>query len=177
MSFLAGKKCFLRPLEPEDIDQLYQWENNPDVWLVSQTFAPFAKHILQKYIDSAHEDIFVSRQLRLVICRPDGKPVGCIDLFDFDAFNQRGGIGILIADESERRKGFATDALQLFMNYCRNHLQIHTLYCNIFEDNEASKRLFLLAGFSLVGTKRDWVRKGNEWISECMYQIVFSTKS
>lgn len=177
MSFLAGENCFLRPLEPEDLDALYAWENNPEVWPVSQTYAPFARHVLQRYIESAHEDIFVTKQLRLVICLPDGKAIGCIDLFDLDTFNQRGGIGVLIADVSERKKGLAAEALKLFMDYCRNHLQLHSLYCNIFEDNEASKRLFLSAGFYLVGTKRDWVRTGQHWMNESMYQIVFSTKS
>jgi|694.fasta_scaffold48803_5 diamine N-acetyltransferase len=177
MSFLAGEKCYLRPLEPEDLDVLYNWENNPDVWLVSQTFAPFAKHVLQKYIDCAHEDIFVTKQLRLIICQPDGKPIGCIDLFDLDTFNQRGGIGVLIAEMPERRKGYASEALRLFMDYCHQHLQLHSLYCNIFDNNEASKRLFVSAGFELVGTKKDWTRNGTRWMNECLYQIVFSTSS
>jgi diamine N-acetyltransferase len=177
MSFLAGEKCFLRPLEPEDIDVLFAWENNPDVWLVSQTFAPFARHVLQKYIESAHEDIFVTKQLRLIISTPEGNPIGCIDLFDLDTFNQRGGVGVLIADLAERKKGIATEALKLFMDYCQHHLQLHSLYCNIFESNEASKKLFVSAGFNLIGVKKDWTRNGAYWINEEMYQIVFSTMS
>ena len=36
---------------------------------------------------------------------PDGKTVGTIDIFDFDPFHNRAGIGILIADEEYRTKG------------------------------------------------------------------------
>ena len=36
----------LRALEPEDIDLLYTWENNTDVWIISSTIAPFSRNIL-----------------------------------------------------------------------------------------------------------------------------------
>ena len=47
----------LRPLEPEDIDFLYHLENEESLWEVSETQLPFAKHLLQDYIQHAHQDI------------------------------------------------------------------------------------------------------------------------
>src|ERR1043166_7160915 len=95
----------LRALEPSDIDLLYQWENDTDSWLVSNTTTPFSRFVLEQYIATAHLDIYTSKQLRLMVCNPENKAVGCIDLFDFEPLHLRAGIGILIADVTERRKG------------------------------------------------------------------------
>jgi len=57
----------LRALEPEDIDLLYTWENNTDVWIISSTIAPFSRNILHKYIENSHLDIYTVKQLRLMI--------------------------------------------------------------------------------------------------------------
>ena len=48
----------LRALEPEDIDILYRWENDPKVWKVSGTVAPFSKYILRRFIEDQKYDIY-----------------------------------------------------------------------------------------------------------------------
>ena len=87
----------LRALEPEDIDILYRWENDTDVWKVSNTIAPFSKYILRQFIENQKYDIYETKQLRLIIeALETQKPVGTIDLFDIDPYNLRAGVGILI---------------------------------------------------------------------------------
>ena len=57
----------LRALEPEDVDILYRWENDIDVWKVSNTIAPFSKYILRQFIENQKYDIYETKQLRLII--------------------------------------------------------------------------------------------------------------
>ena len=102
---LHSETVILRALEPSDIDTMYQWENDTDNWFVSNTITPYSRFLLEQFTATAHKDIYENKQLRLIICSPDNKAVGTIDLFDFDPLNQRAGVGILIADKSERRKG------------------------------------------------------------------------
>ena len=54
---LIGKQIYLRALEQEDLDFLYELENNTDVWEVSGTIAPYSKSVLQLYLDNAHRDM------------------------------------------------------------------------------------------------------------------------
>ena len=92
----------LRALEVEDVDILYRWENDPNVWKVSGTMAPFSKYILRRFIEEQRYDIFETRQMRLVIeSKSSGKPVGTIDLFDIDPYNRRAGVGVLIYDKDD----------------------------------------------------------------------------
>lgn len=68
-NFLTGSKVRLRALEPGDVELLYAWENDPRVWSVSGTLAPFSRETLRQFIDNQRLDIFHTRQLRFVICR------------------------------------------------------------------------------------------------------------
>ena len=93
----------LRALEPDDVQVLYKWENDTEVWKVSNTIVPFSKYMLLQFIANQQRDIFETRQLRLIIeSKQSGKPVGAIDLFDLDPYNCRAGVGILIYDKRIR---------------------------------------------------------------------------
>jgi diamine N-acetyltransferase len=164
----------LRAIEPEDIDILYQWENNPVNWEVSNTRLPFSKEILRRYIDNAQDDIYISGQVRLVIClERDKTAIGFVDLFDLDLFHQRAGIGILI-EENFRGKDYGKAAIQEIINYGFQHLGLHQLYCNISEDNKASIQLFKRLGFEQCGLKKAWNRTANGFKDELMFQLIRS---
>lgn len=163
-------KVSLRALEPEDIDILYSWENDPDIWEVSNTHLHFSKQILKQYIEHAQEDIFLQGQIRMVVCDSDKNAVGFIDLFDFDTFHQRAGVGILIHSDS-RNKGYGKAALEEILKYSFIHLGLHQLFCNISEDNENSLKLFSNIGFKECGRKKEWIKSGNNFKDELIYQI------
>ena len=89
MDKLKGEQIRLRALESEDLQLLYQVENNTEVWEVSGTVSPYSKFVLKQYLDNAHRDIFEVKQLRLVVETHDGMTVGLIDLYDFDPRHKR----------------------------------------------------------------------------------------
>lgn len=168
---LSNENIKLRALEPSDADLIFKWENNPSNWKVSGTLLPFSKHLIEQYVNSA-QDVYAVKQLRFIIESIDGKPLGAIDLFDFDSVNQRAGIGILIADNAERGKGYAKEALNLFIEYSFNHLMLHSLFCNIMENNTVSLNLFEGAGFEKVGLKKDWIKTPQKMVGEYLLQLI-----
>jgi diamine N-acetyltransferase len=103
-----------------------------------------------------------------------GKTIGTIDIFDFDPFHKRAGLGILIADESYRQKGYASMALKCLVDYCFGTLLLHQLYCNILSNNRISMELFMKQGFKEIGVKRDWIKTGEGYIDEHMFQLIKS---
>lgn len=174
-NILRGNKVLLRAIEPHDLDIIYKWENNSSVWQLSNTLAPFSRYVIKEFIDNSHLDIFQTKQLRLMIERIDTKTpetIGTIDLFDFDPMHKRAGVGILIADENKRGKGYASDALDVLIKYSFTTLQLHQLFCNITSDNTDSINLFQKKGFKLIGTKQDWLIFDNKKINESMYQLI-----
>ncbi|PLW99220.1 MAG: GNAT family N-acetyltransferase [Marinilabiliales bacterium] len=173
MSILENNNVFLRAPEPEDLNILYQWENNTNIWQVSQTLVPFSKYILKKYIENSHLDIYEIKQARFIICSTKEKrPVGAIDIFDFDPANAKAGVGILIGSENDYNKAYASNALQLLIDYCFSVLKLHQLYCNILESNKNSLALFEKYGFKITGKKEDWVKTTNGYENEFLLQLI-----
>lgn len=159
MEYLTGNLLKLRAPEPEDLDILYQWENDTSLWESGDTFAPFSRYILHEYLKTAKEDIYRAKQLRLMISRKsDAETVGMIDFTDFDPQNRRSNVGILIFPDF-RQKGYAQEALKLMINYGFRKLHLHQLYAYINESNSVSIKLFSGCGFKHTATLQDWINK------------------
>ena len=171
---LKGDKVYLRALEAGDLQFLYELENNTEIWEISGTLAPYSKHVLKKYLENAHRDIYEVKQLRLCICNSDDRTVGLIDLFDFDPKHRRAGIGIIITAQEDRKKGLGTEALSILIKYAFTILDLHQIYANVSEDNQASLSLFENLGFERAGTKKDWIRSGGKYKSEILFQKINS---
>jgi diamine N-acetyltransferase len=169
---LNTEKITLRALEPEDLDFLYEIENNESFWEVSHTQAPFSKYVLKQYLENAHLDIFEAKQLRLLIEEKATKnQIGMIDLFDFNPQHKRAGIGILIHPEFQK-KGFASEALKMITSYAFSQLNLHQLYANITSENSNSLALFTKYNFVIVGEKRDWILSEGKFKNEILLQLI-----
>lgn len=172
-SAMKYKDIRLRALEPEDLELLYNWENNLSYWVVSNTVSPFSKYTLKRYVENSHKSIYEAGQLRLMIDHINDKvSIGTIDIFDFDPFHMRAGLGILIANEEYRRKGYATMALTCLIDYCFKTLQLHQLYCNILTNNCESLDLFRKIGFEQTGVKKDWIKTSDGYLDEYLFQLI-----
>ena len=172
MQKLQGNFIKLRALEPEDLEFLFQIENNEIFWEVSHTQTPFSKFVLKNYLENAHLDIYETKQLRLIIEeKSNANKVGMIDLFDFNPQHKRAGIGILIHPDSQQ-KGFASEALSILIQYAFTHLHLHQLFANILTDNEKSLQLFMKYSFKKVGIKKEWIFSEGKMKDEILFQLI-----
>jgi len=170
---LINESISLRAVEPEDLEMLYLWENNDSVWNHSNTLAPYSKFTLKRYIANSHKSLYETGQLRLMIdLKEEKRTIGTIDLFDFDHFHSRAGVGILIATEADRHKGYASMAINCIINYAFSTLHLHQLWCNILETNTDSIRLFENNGFTICGRREEWIKTDNGYLSQYQLQII-----
>ncbi|HSP40814.1 MAG TPA: GNAT family protein [Gillisia sp.] len=172
MLTLKGDNIYLRALEPEDLDFVLEVENTEEFWEISSTRVPYSRYLIKKYIQNSHRDIFEVKQLRLMICNPDGKKLGMIDVFDLEPRDRRAALGILIINKEDREKGYGTEVLSLITSYCFTHLGLHQIYANVAADNPASIRLFEKSNFKKVGIKKDWVLTKGKFKDEILYQLI-----
>lgn len=188
----------LRALEPEDVDRLYIWENDRDMWPFGGTRAPLSRHQLWEYATNYDANPFAAGQLRLIIelaTAPDNAipqssqssqsshnsqnsqnshsspiPCGVIDLYDIDPVNSRAMVGIMVAPQW-RSRGIATRALELVGEYCRDTLGLATIASEVASDNLPSIRLFGgKAAYRQVGERPSWYRRGERFVSALLFQ-------
>lgn len=172
MTYLTGKKIALRAIEPEDLDDLYRWENDSSLWEFGCTIAPFSRYLMKRYIESYSADIARDGQLRLMIVeRETKKSIGILDCFDYDAVNRRAAVGLLV-DPIHTRQGFGRDTLKTFMEYAFHFLHLHQLYVHIAACNTASLALFLSCGFCECGHLTDWIQLPQGYTDALVFQKI-----
>lgn len=154
--YLKNREIQLRAVEPEDLEVMYQIENNPEHWSVGASRAPYSFYSLRRYIEESQNDLFIDQQLRLMIdVIQSGKTIGAIDLFHFSPHHQRAEVGVVILKE-EREKGYAKQALESLTKYAFTCLQLHQLYAEVPSSNQPSLNLFKSVGFHKAGVLKDW---------------------
>ena len=171
-AFLNGQKVRLRAMEPEDVDTLYALENDPQTWAVSDTSVPYSHDALRQYVEASQNDLFVDRQLRLMIVEQErGATVGAIDLFGFEPMHARAEIGMALM-ERYRGCGYGSEAVQLLCTYAFCYMHMKQLTVHIGTDNAASLHMFHRLGFSNCGVLRDWWRRGDGYQDVAMLQLL-----
>lgn len=168
-------KINLRALELDDLEFLFEIENDSKFQKISSSILPFSKHYLEKYIMESNLDIFLEKQFRFVICIENNNPIGLIDLFDFDPINHRAGIGIVIIN-THRKKGYALESVKLIEDISKKDLQIHQLYVSVGVDNKSSLNLFKKLGYLEIGVKKDWNYINGQYMDELLFQKILSNE-
>lgn len=157
-TFLMNDRIYLRAVEPEDLDTMYEMENDPEMWDISSFTVPYSRYVLKQYIEGSQSDMFADKQLRLmIVCRENNRTVGTIDVTDFVPLHSRGAVGVAI-HKDYRQEGYATDGLRLLCDYVFEFLCIKQLYAHVAVENEASMHLFATCGFATCGVLKDWLR-------------------
>lgn len=171
--FLQSSLLRLRAPEMGDLDYLFHVENDTREWMVSACKVPYSRFQLQRYIETNAHDLYVDRQLRLMIeFQETGKLVGIIDIFDYSPADHRAEVGVVI-DRDWRGKGVGCEALTLLCGYAERVLNLHQFYAYVFEGNVPALRLFESCGFSRVATLADWVYSDKKYRRVCFYQRIF----
>lgn len=162
----------LRALEPEDVDRLYIWENDRDMWPFGGTRAPLSRHQLWEYATNYDANPFAAGQLRLIIehaTAPDNalpqnsqssqssqsshnsqnsqnshsSPIPCGVIDLYDIDPVNSRAMVgIMVAPQWRSRGIATRALELVGEYCRDILGLATIASEVASDNLPSIRLF-----------------------------------
>ena len=139
-SYLTNERIYLRAVEPEDMDIMYEMENDPSMWDISNFTVPYSRYVLRQYIEGSQCDVFADKQLRLmIVSKSDHDILGTIDITDFVPLH-------------------ATDALKLLCEYAFGFLSLKQLYAHVAVDNEVCLKLFASCGFTQCGLLKNWLQ-------------------
>ena len=163
-------------MEPEDLDVLYQIENDPGTWCVGIVNVPYSRYLLHDYIANATGDIYTDKQVRLMIENVEGTCVGMVDLVNFDPRHSRAEVGVVI-QERYRRRGYATEALRLALDYAREVVYLHQVYGVVSVENEVSLKLFRSLGFEDGVILKDWLYANDTYREAYLLQYFFQKRT
>ena len=169
MMKLSTVHVTLRAIEPEDLDLLYQIENDQQLWHVGATNVPYSRYTLHDYIATSADDIYADRQVRLIIENAEAQVVGICDVVRFEPQHLRAEAGIVIM-KPFRQQGYAHAAILQLTHYALTVLHLHQLYAVVAVDNEAALHLFRNVGFEHETRLRDWLFDGHNYADAVVMQ-------
>lgn len=169
-NFLTTERIRLRAMEPEDLDTLYDMENDPQTWDISNFSVPYSRYTLKRYIEDSQCDMFADRQLRLMITlNANNATIGTIDITGFEPMHARGEVGIAI-QQKHQRQGYAKEALGLLCDYAFQFLRLKQLTAHIATDNAACLNLFHACGFEQCGLLKEWWHVKDKYKDVALFQ-------
>ena len=83
--------------------------------------------------------------------------LGGIDITSIDSINKNGILSVVIAEETNRNLGFATEAITLLLKHVFGNLQMHKIELRVDSDNEAAVECYSKLGFEFEGRLRDHI--------------------
>ena len=168
---MATPQIRLRAIEPEDLEFLYTIENDVSLWNVGNTNVPYSHYVLHDYIAHASNDIYVDRQVRLMVENEIGEVVGIVDIVNFDPQHLRAELGIVIMS-TFRRQGYAKSAIEEMLRYALKVLHLHQVYVIVDKDNQAALKLFNQLSFSESACLNGWLYDGCHYHDALLMQRI-----
>ncbi len=159
---LKGEKINIRPIEPEDLELLKCWNNDPEF---KGSFEPIECNSLEELKTWYHSD---QDSRWYLVEKKDGEPVGQI-------MNKiKAGyytVGYIIHPE-HREKGYGTEAVKLIVDFLFLSTPTKRVEAQASPDNIASVRVLEKAGFKHEGTLRKALFVRGTYMDGVIYGIL-----
>lgn len=104
------------------------------------------------------------------------KLIGHVGLYKIDNVAKKTELGILIADDDSRGKGYGTKATSLMVDYAFKTLGMHKVTAEVLSENAPSVAMFKKCGFIIDGCLRDDVYKNNRYYDVYCMSIINESK-
>lgn len=144
--YLQTQRLHLRSLNPEDLDAVHAYRNDP-VCARYQRWEDTSREAIRCYIDRFRSCLFLSEQeeQHYALCLRDGTLVGELSYFHTES-DRCVTLGITVAPQYQRR-GIAREILNEVIAAVQNRHPQLDIVALVDPKNEASIRLFESLGF------------------------------
>lgn len=112
-----------------------------------------------------------NRRNRLFLVKNDGIPSGLVGLSDIDLPDKTAMIWYVLGDLALSGRGITSDAVLKLENFAFSQMGLSSLYAWIMEDNIASERVLLKAGFERAGCLRLAANSAGRQVSRVYFDI------
>ena len=147
---LAGKKCYLSPIEANDADKYTEWLNDMELLLNLQLYSSAISLENEKALLS---NLSKDHNYSIVDLETD-ELIGNCGFMDIDHVNQTSEIGIFIGNKKIWNKGYGTEALSLLIDYGFKALNFNNIMLRVYEYNKGAIKSYEKIGFKFIGKRR-----------------------
>ena len=147
------------------MEAAYSWDRDPEL------AAWNGRSPIRVSLPAARRDYLArweDRSVKTYIIEAEGEPIGMATLYDF----RKGGceLGIKIGPNDLRGKGYASEAVELLVQYVFDTLGVENVRGSTLSHNHRMQRVFEKNGFEQVGDGTLLSRYDNRRYTELFYE-------
>lgn len=168
-------RLFLRHLEASDATATYaDWLNDPEVNRYLETrHVPQTPESCRAFISQCNQD--PGTELFGVFLKGSGQHIGNAKIGFFNSYYQRAQLSLFIGEKKYWGQGLSSELVRALTAYGFGEMGLHRLEAGCYEENLASLRVFLKAGYVVEGFMRDQVtldgrRQGCFWLGALAHE-------
>ena len=160
MSVIYGERVRLRAVERNDVQRFCVWVNDPEVTRYLSLYLPMSMTDEENWFDAMTKRDQSEKALAIEVRDGGGwKMIGNCAVFDIDAVNRVGELGIMLGEKDEWNKGYGTETMTLLVRHCFETLNLNRAYLRVYAENARARRSYEKAGFIEEGRLRQSVYK------------------
>ncbi|MEX0782320.1 MAG: GNAT family protein [Dehalococcoidia bacterium] len=148
-----GQLVRLRAREVDDLDRYHRWLNDPEVTQHVMMRYPISVAFERNYLESVAPTSF-----ELALFSMDtlaGEHIGWCGLHGSSPEDRSASLGIAIGEKSYWNGGYGTDAMRVLCRFGFEHMNLHRIELNVFDDNPRAQRVYEKIGFKVEGCRRE----------------------
>ena len=101
-----------------------------------------------------------------------GTPIGSCGFMDIDDINRCAEFGIFIGEESDKNKGYGTEAAMLTIDYGFNILNLSSIFLRVHTNNKRALKVYEKVGFKKIGIRRRGQFLGGQFHDDIFMDIL-----
>lgn len=165
---IVGERLYLSPMNVEDAETYVNWLSNRNVTdNLGMTASVVNLQGEKEYIESKR-----SNSYDFSIVLNDDTLIGNISLMDVNPSLGKATLGVFIGDESNRNKGYGTEAMKLLVDYGFNILRLHNIDLKVFSFNERAIKSYEKVGFKEYGRRHESYFLDGKYHDEICMEII-----
>ncbi|PKL70345.1 MAG: N-acetyltransferase [Methanomicrobiales archaeon HGW-Methanomicrobiales-1] len=174
---IHGNIIGLRAIEKEDIHQMLEWRNLPQLRRYFREYRELSYINQENWFENIIQNDRNTIMFAIVDLNNDILIGACglcyINWIQRNAdFSLYIGAGNIYIDEK-----FASDAGSILIKYGFDELNLHRIYAEVFEFDTPKQKLMAILGFKLEGTLRETHWSEGKWNDSLMYGTLKSDKN
>jgi diamine N-acetyltransferase len=168
--FLTGSQVYLRPIEKDDLKQLYIWSNNPEIRGLTGEVFPTSQSGMDEYLAKLQAD--PSRVWFGIVLQENDQLIGEAGLLRMFPAWRTTDLSIIIGEKTAWGKGYGNEAMELLLDYVFGYLNYHRVAIGVVGTNERALRFYERIGFKQEGIQRDGYYYAHEYQDFVMMSLL-----
>lgn len=169
---LKGVQVALRAVEREDLNQLLEWRNNPNLRQYFREFRELSQYNQELWFEN--KVIQDPNTIMFSIIEMENKKLlGACGVCYIDWINRSADFSIYIGHHDLYiDQVFAPDTAHILVDYAFAELNLHRLWCEVYEFDILKREMLESIGFKIDGRHRQTHWSQGKWCDSLFYSLL-----